>query len=153
MFIHERELKNFTHAFDFQSAYWWLSSWMSHDCRMIVIHFRLVILEGWNIPHEFQLVSILLDVYGMSFMFWLVLVDCVGWLVSQVEYIEMEENSMCFDEAQDATAAWRAKRFCCPYFQSCLIHFQDWCFSWLVTRCSRKFCSHWRAECWRQRVQ
>jgi hypothetical protein len=28
----------------------------------------------------------------------------------------MEENSMCFDEAQDATAAWRAKRFCCPYF-------------------------------------
>jgi hypothetical protein len=32
---------------------------------------------------------------------------------------------MCIDEAQDVTAAWREKRFCCPYFQSCLIHFQD----------------------------
>ena len=57
-----------------------------HGWVMIVewsfIHFWLVILEGWNIPHEFQLVAILLDVYGMSFMFWLVLVDCVGWLVS-----------------------------------------------------------------------
>jgi hypothetical protein len=50
--------------------------------------------------------SILLDDYGMSFMFFrLVLVDCVGWLVSHFDYIEMEENSMCFDEAQDATAA------------------------------------------------
>jgi hypothetical protein len=28
----------------------------------------------------------------------------------------MEENSMCFDEAQDATVVWREKRFCCPYF-------------------------------------
>ena len=59
-----------------------------HGWVMIVewsfIHFWLVILEGWNIPHEFQLVAILLDVYGMSFMFWLVLVDCVGWLVSHL---------------------------------------------------------------------
>jgi hypothetical protein len=28
----------------------------------------------------------------------------------------MEDNTMCFDEAQDATDAGRAKRFCCPYF-------------------------------------
>ena len=50
--------------------------------------------------------SILLDVYGMSFMFFrLVVVDGVGWLVSHFfDYIGMEENSMCFDEAQDATA-------------------------------------------------
>ena len=90
---------------------------MTHDSSMIVYHgFWLVILEGWNISHESRLMSILIDDYVMSFMFWLVLVDCVGWLVSQVEYIEMEENSMCFDETLDATVAWREKRLCCPYF-------------------------------------
>jgi hypothetical protein len=116
------------------------------------IHFRLVNLEGWNIPHEFQLMAILLDVYGMSFMFWLVLVDCVGWLVSHLLIPLRWRKTLCalmkhkmrqlLEEQKDSAVL---------IFQSCIIHFQDWCFSWLVTRCRRKIFSHWRADCWRQR--
>jgi hypothetical protein len=44
--------------------------------------------------------------YVMSFMFLdLCLVDGVVVLKVNFEDIEMEENSMCFDEAQDATVA------------------------------------------------
>ena len=50
--------------------------------------------------------SILLGDYVMSFMFLdLCLVDGVVVLKVNFEYIEMEENTMCFNEAQDATVS------------------------------------------------
>jgi hypothetical protein len=46
--------------------------------------------------------------YVMSFIFLdLCLVDGVVVLKDNFEYIEMEENTMCFDEAQDATVVIR----------------------------------------------
>jgi hypothetical protein len=49
--------------------------------------------------------------YVMSLMFLdLCLVDGVVVLKVNFEYIEMEENTMCFDEAQDATACLKSKK-------------------------------------------
>jgi hypothetical protein len=56
-------------------------------------------------------VSILLDDYVVSFIVLdLCLVDGVVVLKVNFEYIEMEENTMCFDEAQDVTACLKSKK-------------------------------------------
>jgi hypothetical protein len=56
------------------------------------------------------------------------------------------ENAMCFDKVQDATVCLENKSYCRHHFSVLYDLFSRLMFSWLVTRCRRKFCIHWRAD-------
>ena len=108
---------------------------------MIVYHvFQLVIFEGWYVAHESRLVSILswwLSCVDHAFR--LVLVDCVGGLVSQfwVHWDRGKHHVLWWITRCDSFLEEK-KDFAVIIFSLVSICFQDWWFSWIVTRCHRK---------------
>jgi hypothetical protein len=60
----------------------------------------------------------------------------------------MQENTMCFDEVQDATVCLKRKILCWHHFQSCINLFSRLMVLLACDKMSREsFCSHWRADC------
>ena len=87
---------------------WWLSSYMSHVCWLVILG-RLTCFTWVSTCVDFCLTTMCV-VHGFRLVF-----SRLFWMAckSIFECTKMQENSMCFDEAQDVTVSWREKRLCC----------------------------------------
>ena len=107
------------------------SSWMTHDCSMIVYHvFRLVILEGWYVLHESRLVSILswrlcCVVHGFRLMF-----SRLCWMAcnSFMSTLKCRKTPSALMKHNMRQLLEEQKDFAVIIFSLVSICFQDWWF-------------------------